>query len=360
MQNVIFYFTSIFVLLFVVQGCKTPCDCTEMPQDFALKAIETDGYVFTWNAGTGRKAVTLAFKDLLNNTEFTQSFKQGENEPDQAKVKFAESNGFFKAGRYYEVKIKRDCAALNCEGDVESPYSAPLLLHYVPKTLTRFPMDIAPNSDPCAPTLVWEAAAQPADEYVIYRKLGNAANTAVVVEEYIVSGDLKTFQCPQADFKQVYTYSIVARTKTRAEYTEIGIGEVGNIPNITSCCVATVEDIIGVTSEQAILETIRDCSRNADACLSMTNYVSVNATVNDIRVQNVLIPAFDCRLTTYFRVMFLSPDMTKAYFTKPFEIPATSRTGDRFFFHSINPNQNITNYQMIIIPSLGDDNLLCQ
>ncbi len=360
MKSVIFYFTIIFVLLVALQGCKKPCDCSETPENFSLKAVETDGYVFSWEAGTGRKSVTLEFKDLLNNQLFTQNFKQDANGADQAKVKFAESNGFFKAGHYYQVRIKRDCAALNCTGEIESPYSSPLLLQYIPANLERFEMNIAVDSDPCAPTLVWETPTQQVDEYVIYRKLGNSANTAVVMEEYVVSGDLKTFQCPQADFKQVYNYTIKARTKTRAEYTDIGIGEIENVPYITSCCVATVEDIIGVTSEQDILEGIRTCTGNADACLPMTNYVAVTATVNEIRVGNVRIPAFSCPNTTYFRVMFLSPDMTKAYFTKPFEIAATSRRGDIFFFHSINPNQNITNYQMIIIPSLGDDNLLCQ
>lgn len=343
------------------QGCKVPCNCSETPTHFKLSAVQTDGYVFAWDQGSHTTRVKIEFRDLVDNSIYSPTFGQGDKDLSQAKVKFEEADTFFQVGHYYHVRIQRNCEDLPCKGEEFSPFSEPLLLHHLPDSIPRFPFGL--KFDPCSPTISWDGSSLGnVDEYVLYRMIGDPYRDKTMVEEYVIPGDKKEFQCPLNDSGKFYTYTLKARIKSRAMYTDVGtaIDSAGGA-YITSCCVATVEDNIGFTEAQ-ILENIRNCGNNINRCLPMGACVPMQIAPEQINTR-FWLNSFDCPDTRYFRVMILSDDWNKIAFSGYFAIPDNARlTGDHFSFHSYNPNRDITDYRLAIIPSFGDGNadLLCQ
>lgn len=347
------------------QGCKVPCNCSETPTHFKLSAVQTDGYVFAWDQGSHATRVKIEFRDLVDNSIYSPTFGQGDKDLSQAKVKFAEADTFFKVGHYYHVRIQRNCEDLPCQGEEFSPFSEPLLVHYSPISMEHFPFSMRLDSNSCVPTISWDGSnLGNVDEYVLYRMIGDPYKDKTKIEEYIIAGDKKEFQCPLNDSGKFYTYTLKARIKSRAMYTDVGTARDTSSAYITSCCVATVEDNIGFTglTEAQILENIRNCGNNIDRCLPMETFMPMQIEPEQIRARFRLNP-FNCPSARKFRVMILSNDWDSIAFSGYFAIPDNTRlTGDYFSFHSYNPNRDITDYRLAIIPSFGDANadLLCQ
>lgn len=104
-------FLPIFIsvlALFTLTACQVACNCTEVPQNFRVDAVQADGVVFKWDAQPATPAFKLTIADNGSSLKRDYSFSQNTGDLPQKKITFDE---FFKKGKSYAAFMINDCNA---------------------------------------------------------------------------------------------------------------------------------------------------------------------------------------------------------------------------------------------------------
>lgn len=104
-------FLSVFIsvaALAVLTACGVSCNCTEVPQNFRVEAVQADGVLFKWDAQPATPAFKLTIADNGSSLSRDYSFSQNTSDPAQKKITFDE---FFKKGKSYAAFMINDCNA---------------------------------------------------------------------------------------------------------------------------------------------------------------------------------------------------------------------------------------------------------